>query len=145
MSKKKPEYLLPWDLPVSDHTWMQQTSPKCRGHAPLVRQSTDLSVLSNDVFEDDPEDVEVNDTMSSRTVSADKISTIEEATENSTSNSEKAHSRSLAILQRFYLLAFSSWEAELICTDVNSHFLTFEHERRPFFHLFVCQTQTWVN
>ena len=74
----------------------------------MVRQSTDLSVLSNDVFEDDPEDVEVNDTMSSRTVSADKISTIEEATENSTSNSEKAHSRSLAILQRFYLPAFSS-------------------------------------
>ena len=86
----------------------------------MVRQSTDLSVLSNDVFEDDPEDVEVNDTMSSRTVSADKISTIEEATENSTSNSEKAHSRSLAILQRFYLLAFSSWEGELICTDVKS-------------------------
>ena len=72
----------------------------------MVRQSTDLSVLSNDVFEDDPEDVEVNDTMSSRTVSADKISTIEEATENSTSNSEKAHSRSLAIMHRFIYLHF---------------------------------------
>ena len=39
----------------------------------LVRQSTDMSVMSNDVFEE-----EECDTISSRTVSADKISTITE-------------------------------------------------------------------
>lgn len=48
--------------------------------------------ISNEVFESTEED----HCMSSRTVSADKISTITEATENSTSNSEKSRSKLLS-------------------------------------------------
>ena len=58
-------------------------------HLSLIHQSSS-QYLSNEVFESMDDGAP---SMSSRTVSADKISTITEATENSTSNSEKSRGK----------------------------------------------------